>query len=244
MDVMRSNELRLMLVMARDLMTGRQSSLDSLRRLRRWLLWNGQEEHARLIKYFEFLGTEAQGELKRALSSGQIESKLWLIDVLSGILPRDRKYGFVVAGGWVGSLTYLLHQLHPDLVKQVTQLDIEPPVNRIAEGWNAPLCKKFRAFDRDAIRYEYDQTAEVIVNTSCEHFTAVEMKHWIWSLPASRVVVLQSNDFFGEPGHVNCFHSAFDFRKTIDLRTLLYIGELELEKYKRFMVIGITRGPL
>ncbi len=242
MDVVRTNEIRLMLLMSRDLMTGRQSGIESLRHLRRWMLWEGKEEYARLIKYFESLGTEAHGELKRGLSTGQIESKLWLIDILRGILPRDRAYRFAVIGGWLGVLPYLLHQLQPELVSQVVQLDLNPDVNRIAKGWNVPLGENFTALDKDALLYEYEDQPEIVVNTSCEHFTQKELGLWLRRLPAGRVVALQSNDFFDEPGHVNCYHNVFDFRKSLELQTYLFTGEMQFEKYRRHMVIGITRG--
>lgn len=243
MELIQANDFRHLLTMARDLMNGRQSSLESLRRLRRWLLWNERDEHARLIRYFESLGTEGQGELKRALSTGQIESKLWLIEILSAVLPNDRSYNFVIAGGWVGSLPYLLDQLRPNLVNRVTQLDIEPSVNRIARGWNAPLADRFQALDRDAIGFDYDLTAEVIVNTSCEHFTAQELSHWLRSLPKGRIVALQSNNFYGEPGHVNCHYSVSAFCQSLNVQNVLFSGELDLGKYKRFMTIFITHGP-
>jgi hypothetical protein len=239
---MRANDTRLMLLMARDLMTGRQSGLESLRHLRRWMLWEGKEEYARLIKYFETLGTEAHGELRRAFSTGQIESKLWLIDMLSSVIPRDREYKITVIGGWLGVLPYLMHQMHPELVASVQQLDLNPETNRMAEALNAPLALNFTALDKDALEHDYDDQPEIIINTSCEHFTAQEIKLWLQRLPAGRIVVLQSNNFFNEPGHVNCHRSVFAFRKSLDLQTYLYTGEMEFEKYTRFMVIGTTHG--
>jgi hypothetical protein len=242
MDLVRANETRLLLLTARDLMTGRQSANDGLRSLRKLMLFEGKQEQARLIKFFETLGTGMHGELRRGLSIGQVESKLWLIDILSGVLPRDRAYKFTVIGGWIGLLAYLLGELLPEMTDSIQQLDIDPAANRVAEGLNAPLGLNFTALDKDALLHEYDDLPDVIVNTSCEHFTAEEFELWLRRLPAGRIVVLQSNNFYNEPGHVNCQYSVFKFRKSLNLQTCLFTGELEFEKYKRFMVIGITNG--
>ena len=51
-------------------------------------------------------------------------------------------------------------------------------------------------------------------------------------------VLLQSNNYAGEPGHVNIERSLQHFADTAALSRLVYSGELKLKNYTRFMLIG------
>ena len=52
-------------------------------------------------------------------------------------------------------------------------------------------------------------------------------------------MILQGNNYFDIPEHVNCAVDLDEFNKKAPMQTTLYIGELDLPKYKRFMKIGI-----
>ena len=57
-------------------------------------------------------------------------------------------------------------------------------------------------------------------------------------LPAGTAVLLQSNNYFSEPGHVSCMHSLAQFAAAAQLAEVLYSGELPAKNYTRFMLIG------
>ena len=58
-------------------------------------------------------------------------------------------------------------------------------------------------------------------------------------IPAGKLVILQNNNFFEvRRTHVNCVNDLDDFASQAPLSEILYDGELELPKYKRFMRIG------
>ena len=44
--------------------------------------------------------------------------------------------------------------------------------------------------------------ADLVVNTSCEHIA--DLRGWLDLLPKGTSVLLQSNDYFSEPTHINC----------------------------------------
>jgi hypothetical protein len=58
-------------------------------------------------------------------------------------------------------------------------------------------------------------------------------------LSDDQAVLLQSNDYFECDQHVNCAESLEVFIKKANLKTVYFSGELQLEKYKRFMIIGL-----
>ncbi|HMN68041.1 MAG TPA: hypothetical protein PKC28_05830 [Bdellovibrionales bacterium] len=236
------NDCRLFLLLLRDLLDGREASRESLRQLRRWLHWQGQDRWRTLVKAIEALPAENHYDLQRALSTGQIESKLWLIEMLKGIVEPKRRYGFLIIGGWVGVLPLLLDILMPESVNTIRQIDIDPMANRLAAHLNKDLISagRMRVFDRNALEFDYGFEHEIIVNTSCEHFTPEEMHAWMARVPKDRYLVLQTNDFQGEPGHVNCVPDVFTFRKSLPLKSTLFTGELAFEAYRRFMVIAVS----
>ena len=53
----------------------------------------------------------------------------------------------------------------------------------------------------------------------------------------SPIIALQSNNFY-EHDHVNCVESEIELRNNNEINATKYIGMKEMEKYKRFMVIG------
>ena len=44
--------------------------------------------------------------------------------------------------------------------------------------------------------------ADLVINTSCEHIA--DLPAWLSLLPRGTQVLLQSNDYFSEPTHINC----------------------------------------
>ena len=57
-------------------------------------------------------------------------------------------------------------------------------------------------------------------------------------IPSGKLVILQSNNFFEVEEHINCATDLYDFSKMASMEHVYYKGELELEKYTRYMKIG------
>jgi hypothetical protein len=57
-------------------------------------------------------------------------------------------------------------------------------------------------------------------------------------LPRGSRVLLQSNDYFSEPTHVNCVGTLEAFAAQAKLSNVAYAGSLPMKKYTRFMLIG------
>jgi len=86
--------------------------------------------------------------------------------------------------------------------------------------------------------FNFDKKDTILIDTIVEHFE--NHSDWIRSLPKNITVILQGNDMFDVPDHVNCHHSLEEFEAGIGLPNTLWSGELVLYKCTRFMAIGRT----
>ena len=80
------------------------------------------------------------------------------------------------------------------------------------------------------------EVPDTIINTSCEHIE--KFTEWFNAILKDKLVVLQSNNYFEIDDHVNCVKDITEFKQQAPLSNIIYEGELELEKYTRFMLIG------
>lgn len=186
-------------------------------------------------------------------SRGQLQSKLWLIQELK---KCNVELGTVyLCAGWYATLATMLFESNIKLDK-VRSFDIDPSCIDIAKVFNKPWLMEdwqFQASTEDIHNINYavhtynvtrsdgsvqtltDQP-DTIINTSCEHI--VDFDEWFRKIPEGKLVVLQSNNYFEIKEHVNCVGSIEEFAVKAPMQNILYAGELELPKYKRFMLIG------
>lgn len=194
-------------------------------------------------------------DLRDLFSKGQMDSKRWLVDMLVEFDP-DMGTVFLCAG-WYGSLATFL--LETDLrIEKIRSFDIDSSCADIADTFNRSWVMdswKFKALTRDIIDIDYDEYTwtfwsnknnrmskpvtdrpDTIINTSCEHIENFD--EWYAKIPKGKLLVLQSNNYFGMDEHVNCSLNLDHFSKSTPMTTTLYQGELELPKYTRYMKIG------
>ena len=82
----------------------------------------------------------------------------------------------------------------------------------------------------------FQEVPDTIINTSCEHIE--KFTEWFNAILKDKLVVLQSNNYFEIDDHINCVKNITEFKQQAPLSNIIYEGELELEKYTRFMLIG------
>ena len=186
-------------------------------------------------------------------SRGQLESKLWLIRELSE-LQLDLGIVFLCAG-WYSTLATMIFE--SDIkVDRIRSFDIDDSCYSIAETFNKPWVKdewRFKATTQDIFDIDFNlhtytvkradgstceltESPNTIINTSCEHIE--NFSDWYAKIPQGKLVVLQSNNFYEVEEHVNCVGTVEEFKNLAPMENILYSGELELPKYKRFMLIG------
>ena len=188
------------------------------------------------------------------LSRGQLASKKWLVDELKNI--DNLALGKVcLCAGWYATIIPLMKEAGIDF-ELVRSFDLDPTVWKIAEEFNKDLLIdgwRFKAQTADineldffVTRFETErddgtfqplkERFDTIVNTSCEHIEGFDS--WYNKIPAGKLMILQSNNYFEIDEHVNCSDSLEAFAKQTPMSQVLYQGELELEKYTRYMRIG------
>jgi hypothetical protein len=169
-----------------------------------------------------------------AFWSGQLTSKEWLIDCLEEHVHFGSSVD--ILGGWVGTLASMLFQSNIP-VTTIRSIDIDPTCEPIATMMNKheEMQGRFRAVTADMCNIRSD--ADVIVNTSCEHITQDQYDLWKSGVPYNSLLVLQSNNY-NIPEHVRTAKDLEEFKTQCSLSRIIWVGELDLPLYKRFMVIG------
>lgn len=211
--------------------------MESSRPLEKLMNQLGQPEFAQLWHQVRLLPEDKKGHLIRAFSAGQIESKLWLVDALNGVVPRQA-YNICIVAGWVGVLVPLLWWRTPHLIRRLVLVDNDPVALEIAKVLHAELIaeKKLELIEADATKFEYDFNFNLIINTACEHFGDSQ---WFKNIPAGRLVVLQSTNA-DQPDHIRTVTSALQLHEQYPMKLSLYSGWrlVKLRKDKRYMRIG------
>ena len=234
---------------------------DDLRKLimedNTWKLWPVLDRYVdtqftAAFKNFYVNGTEIWDD---CFSRGQLESKLWLVKELK---KCDVELGTVfLCAGWYATLATMLFESSIKIDK-VRSFDIDPGCVDVAEVFNKPWFVdqwRFKSITQDIMDVDYDEhtwqywsnannrmskpitdTPDTIINTSCEHIP--NFAEWYAKIPDGKLVVLQSNNFYEVEEHVNCVGSVEEFAANAPMQNILYSGELDLPKYRRFMLIG------
>ena len=180
-----------------------------------------------------------------ALSRNQVKSKLWLIEKMSelGMYPKLRKVtdsttNVLLVGGWVGMLPFLA-DMKGKYLDTVINVDIDTTVHVAAQELNSVTQSALKVSGADVRKLNIKQYSNpIVIDTIVEHFE----KHgeWVKTLPPGTKVVLQGNDMFHVPDHVNCHKTLEEFVESCGLNNIVWAGELSLYKCTRYMAIGTT----
>jgi hypothetical protein len=166
-------------------------------------------------------------EFRDMFSSGQIYSKEWAVRELKK-LDIIHNHSVLIVGSWFGTLGAMLKNEMPDI--RLTLLDIDPRCEI--------FVRNIGMFGITRDMYAHTYTEDVVVNTACEHIP--DIKAWLKNVYQGTIVLLQSNNFFSDPDHINCVKTKEEFEDQVNLREILYSGELVTPMYTRFMIIGKT----
>lgn len=205
------------------------------------LLISGPVEFAFYARQIKKLSDEEKKFITDGFSNGQLESKLWLLEVLKDVLPAvtlDVRIG----GSWFGLLTRLMLWLDPGRFQSIINFDLDPRCEKWAFHLNKPDSFTHPNFykTQDIQNWDYQElTTEksVFINTACEHIQDFSL--WFSKIPSGTVLVLQGNNFSEHDEHLQCWPDLESFERATPLETVLFSGHLELEKYHRFMRIGV-----
>ena len=216
----------------------------------------------RILERFE--KEKPEYNLHDAFTQGQLRSKLWLLKHLRGI---DLGIVFICAG-WYGTLARAMFENERIHFNKIRSFDIDPKCAEVADminkQWNIDDFK-FKASTVDIHSFEWSDSPapsdgtignfyyntiadnktvqlkdnpNTFINTSCEHIENFD--DWFNLIPKGKLVALQSNNYFEIEDHINCINNLDEFKQQAPLNNIIYEGELVLEKYTRYMIIGYT----
>ena len=168
-----------------------------------------------------------------AFWSGQMKSKEWLIENLEPFVTTPSR--IEIHGGWVGVLASMIFQSKIP-ARYIASVDIDPLCEHVATMMNKieEQDGRFKAITGDMCTVPVH--GDVIINTSCEHITQEQYNSWLERMPINSLLVLQSNNYKIEE-HIRLAESVDDFAEQCKIQ-VLWQGELQLQLYKRFMIIG------
>jgi hypothetical protein len=177
-----------------------------------------------------------EAAIANAFNHKQVACKVWARDRLFDSLGG--RFGKIaILGGWYGVLAAMLFEDKRFEIGGVESIDIDPSVAAVALALNRDAGDRFKATTADMYALDYAALrADLVVNTSCEHIA--DLGSWLELLPKGTSVLLQSNDYLSEPGHINCVASAEAFEQQAELASVAFSGALPQKKYTRFMLIG------
>ncbi|MCO5062850.1 MAG: class I SAM-dependent methyltransferase [Rhizobiaceae bacterium] len=176
-----------------------------------------------------------EADIANAFNHKQVACKMWARDELYKSFGGNFRRIWVL-GGWYGVLAAMLLEDRRFDIGLVESIDIDPHVATVATTLNGDTSH-FRALTADMYALDYaGDGPDLVVNTSCEHIS--DIRGWLNLLPKGTKVLLQSNDYFAEPTHINCVESQQAFEKLAALAHVRFSGTLPQKKYNRFMLIG------
>jgi hypothetical protein len=177
-----------------------------------------------------------EADIANAFNHKQVACKMWARDEL--FESCGRRFGHIwVLGGWYGVFAAMLFDDARFDIGAIDSIDIDPSVAPIARTLNHEAGERFQAITGDMYALDYAAARpDLVVNTSCEHIA--DVRRWLDLLPRGTQVMLQSNDYFSEPTHINCVASLECFEEMAALKELRFSGKLPMKKYTRFMLIG------
>jgi hypothetical protein len=179
-----------------------------------------------------------------SLFPNQIIAKSWLIDELKNIKTLKGPLKIEIVGSWFGwPLADFLFKNFD--IQYIKMYDIDNSACLVAKMYSRIFKVEYKVqiINQDYWKETKKSDADIVINCSSEH-----MKESFYMFrdryPMEPIFVIQSNNMFDEPSHINCCNSLLDLIELHNIEFIHYGGELEFNdlnesgKYKRFMVIG------
>ena len=225
-----------------------------------YMLKNIEKDELKLFRFInDYIKKVGDYEtMSDAFSRSQMKSKIWLAEELEKFMPECEN--MIILAGWNGQLADIIR--HKILYRKCRIVDIDQQacwnsdyifnIDRLGNHKVKSVCADINNLTLHSNGYEWEvenfKTGEkytekfnpdLIVNTSAEHMTTkwfdqIRFKKWE-EMPT---VVIQSNNYFDLPEHINCVYSSNHMEKMYPMKEIYYSGELQLKGYKRVMLIG------
>ena len=189
-------------------------------------------------KLFKNIMTEARNnsDLLDSFSPNQFVAKEKLISSVNNLNILDADSEVVILGGWYGSILIPAFKQ----VKRITLIDIDNNVvsiakNRLFNHYTNVDFISSDVFDKD--RHGRIMSADVIINTSCEHMKS--MKHLEALAHSEAYFAFTSNNMHDIEGHTNTVNNIEEFIQQLPTNAkILHQDEIEDTRGTRYLLVG------
>jgi hypothetical protein len=156
-----------------------------------------------------------------------MQGKTWLLDELKNYC-LDKTVPVLVIGSWFGFTSFCLWKLG---FTNITEVDPDGRLTVFAKHLNR-FNKQFKHVTADVNDINLNDY-ELIINPSSEH---IINNTWFDGIGTGSLVILHSTNMPAED-HANLCDNVEEMKTKYPL-DILYAGTLDLDQYKRFMLIG------
>jgi hypothetical protein len=181
---------------------------------------------------------ERSADILDSFSQTQFDSKIKLFEAMDSLDIPYKDCNVAIFGSWYGSI--LIADL-ANKVKAITAIDLDNETVKIAKNKFFPNSNNIDFITGDVATTNLSryQDCNLFINTSCEHMPAV--REWsMWAgVKEGSWFAFQSNNMEGITEHVNCVHSAKEFKKQLPPHfEVLIKKENKDDRGTRFTLIG------
>ena len=167
-------------------------------------------------------------------NSRQHACKDWLIDQTENYIGIKENFSICIAGGWYGLMAHKFRKKYGTRITKLSSFDRDKQCIMIGEQM---YPESDINFEWQSIQNYNPINYDVIVSTSCEHFSDTDLNNFLSKKKLNAVVILQSNNYNSISDHVNCKKSLQEFADAVNL-TILDQQQLDTEAYTRYMIVA------
>lgn len=177
----------------------------------------------------QVLESTSLAEIRDAFRLKQIKGKSWLFQQLEN-LSFDHSKKILVVGSWFGFTSFCLWKLG---YSNITEVDPDTRLENFSNHLNR-FNKKFKHISADVNSIDVSQF-DLIINPSGEHILD---NTWFDQIKTGSIAIVHSTDYPADD-HTNLCNNHNDLLVKYTFTTVNYVGTLDLQTYKRFMIIGV-----
>ena len=177
----------------------------------------------------ELVDVDQAKSIINSVNNNQVKNKVFLVRQLRKYLTMAHDFNVAVVGGWYGFAAFLLHDVYN---VNVTNIDMDPKCKTFGKKMYPNINHVTSTIeDFDFKGYNF------IICPSCEHIEDSVINDMINRCDPHSVFCLLSNDYKMIEDHINCKKDIEQFKSSLSIE-IKDEFTLELDEYKRFMLIG------
>jgi len=172
-------------------------------------------------------------ELIDMFHSNQINSIYEMLKACDVVVPKLKGKKTVYIGSWMGFKTKILCEMYG---LKITELEIDKRCGNVSKIWNEgnPYYDGHIYEDANKMATNFYSLNDLVINPSCEHMS----DEWFNKIPKGTHLILQSNDFWEVPEHINVVKNIEEMKNKYKMKDI-YSCTLQCTVYQRFTLAGI-----